>query len=83
MGVAKALWSIYQYALPQVPGVMSARIYEYLNENGYLRGNGMDDLEQDLVQDYVQKVPADQMCWMHLKEIGKCGCDFVEVGEND
>ena len=44
MGIARALWSIYQYALPQVPGVMSARIYEYLNENGYLRGNGNVDI---------------------------------------
>lgn len=35
----------------------------------------------DIAQDYVQKVPADQMCWMHLKEIDKCGCDFEIVGE--
>ena len=36
MGIARALWAIYQYDLPQVPGFMATRIYKYLEENDYL-----------------------------------------------
>ena len=35
-------------------------------------------IETDYVQDYVQKIPADQMCWMHLLPLGKCTCEVIE-----
>ena len=35
--------------------------------------------EIEVVEDYVQKVPADQMCWMHLLPLGECECEVVEV----
>lgn len=31
--------------------------------------------------DYVQKIPADQMCWMHLLPLGKCECEVIEVNQ--
>ena len=35
-------------------------------------------IETDYVQDYVQKIQADQMCWMHLLPLGKCDCEVIE-----
>lgn len=32
-------------------------------------------------EEYVQKIPADQMCWMHLLPLGSCSCDVIHNSE--
>ena len=34
-----------------------------------------------IVEDYVQKIPASEMCWTHLKKIGECDCYYEEIEE--
>jgi len=32
--------------------------------------------DEPVIEEYVQKIPAEDMCWMHLEPLASCGCDL-------